>query len=93
MDFANLTIILDGVERVVPVPPGQTLMEAAEFAGIELPAICRQGNCGSCAAFLIEGEVAMPECKGLSRRDRQAGMILACQAMAASDVLTISYDG
>jgi 3-ketosteroid 9alpha-monooxygenase subunit B len=93
MDFANLTVILDGVERAVPVPPGQTLMEAATAAGIELPSICRQGNCGSCAAVLLQGEVAMPECKGLSLRDRQAGMILACQAMAASDVLTISYDG
>ena len=93
MDFANLTIILDGVERVVPVLPGQSLMTAASAAGIELPAICRQGNCGSCAALLTEGEVAMPECKGLSKRDRQAGIILACQAMPGSKSLTISYDG
>ncbi len=93
MDFANLTVILDGVDRLVPVQPGQSLMEAAASAGIELPAICRQGNCGSCAALLTEGEVTMPECKGLSKRDRQAGMILACQAMAASKDLTISYDG
>jgi ferredoxin len=92
MDFARMTVILDGAETVVPVLAGQNLLEAAEAAGLELPSICRQGQCAACAVMLTSGRVRMPECKGLSKRDRAAGMILACQAEADSDILTISYD-
>jgi hypothetical protein len=41
---------------------------------------------------LLAGRVEMADCKGLSRRDREAGMILACQAVPRSEVLIISYD-
>ncbi len=90
--LAELTVRLDGVESVVPVPAGQTLLDAAEAAGLELPSICRLGNCGACAVALLAGRVEMADCKGLSRRDREAGMILACQAVPRSEVLIISYD-
>jgi len=92
MDCAFLTVVLDGVDSVVPVLAGQSLLDAAEQHGLTLPAICRQGNCGACAVALLAGRVEMADCKGLSRRDREAGMILACQAVPRSEVLIISYD-
>jgi ferredoxin len=92
VDCATLTVVMDGAESVVPVHPGQSLLDAAEDSGLELPAICRQGNCGACAVSLTSGSVRMPDCKGISKRDRAAGLILACQATPSSEKLTINYD-
>ncbi len=80
------------METVVPVPDGVTLLDAAEAAGLELPSICRRGNCGACAVMLVAGQVHMDECKGLSRRDRESGLILACQAVPETEFVSISYD-
>jgi len=90
--IAQLTIHLDGVESLVSVADNQTLLDAAEAAGIELPHICRAGNCSACAVMLLAGRVNMIDCKGLSKRDRDAGLILACQAIPETETLTISYD-
>jgi ferredoxin len=92
MDCAYLTVVLDGEESEVPVLAGQSLLDAAEQYGLTLPAICRQGNCGACAVHLTSGSVRMPDCKGISRRDRESGLILACQATPCSQTLTINYD-
>jgi ferredoxin len=92
MDCATLTVVLDGEDSVVPVLAGQTLLDAAAQCGLDLPSICRQGNCGACAVRLTAGSVRMPDCKGLSRRDRESGLILACQATPSSETLTINYD-
>ena len=90
--IACLTVLLDGEEIVVQVGAGQTLLRAAEAAGLRLPARCRQGVCGTCIAALKSGDVTMMEGKGLSKRERDGGFILVCRSMAASATLTISYD-
>src|SRR4029077_8249253 len=38
---------------------GQSLLEVAEANGIEIPYSCRQGQCGTCAARLLQGEIQM----------------------------------
>jgi 3-ketosteroid 9alpha-monooxygenase subunit B len=89
---ANLTLRIGGQTSMLPVQHGQTLLDAAEDAGIDLPNACRQGTCGACIATLIAGEVRMDHAPVLSKRDRAAGLILACQAVPATPELTISYD-
>lgn len=37
--------------------PGETLLEALERLGAEVPCVCREGVCGTCAVGVIEGEV------------------------------------
>lgn len=90
--LADLTVIFDGTKHLIPVPSGSTLLEAAEASGLDLPSLCRQGTCGACAVMLIAGHVTMNDCPALSKRDRDSGLILACQAMPDSPQLTISYD-
>jgi ferredoxin len=87
-----LTVVYDGHAHLLPVQAGEALLAAADRAGVELPSMCREGHCGACAAKLLEGEVEMPDCTALSKRDRAQGMILACQAIPASAMLKISYD-
>lgn len=72
--------------RTVPLAPGQTLLEAAEAAGIALDYSCRQGFCGVCKTRLLEGEVSMAVEDGLAPADKAAGYILTCQAQSRRDV-------
>ncbi len=87
-----LTVVYDGQESILPVSAGEALLDAADRAGVELPSMCREGHCGACAAKLLEGAVEIPDCSALSKRDRAQGMILACQAVASSAMVKISYD-
>lgn len=90
---AILRITLDGAEAIAPVLAGQSLLDAALAAGLDVPNSCRSGVCGSCMAKLRDGAVDQkPGSKGLSRRDSEKGMVLACQSRAVSASVWLDYD-
>jgi ferredoxin-NADP reductase len=64
--------------RTSSLSPGQTLLEAAEAASINIPSACRQGRCGTCATRLIEGDVRMACEEGLDPALKAQGYILTC---------------
>ncbi|MBC8069934.1 MAG: 2Fe-2S iron-sulfur cluster binding domain-containing protein [Deltaproteobacteria bacterium] len=66
--------------RELSVAGGQTVLEAAEAGGLDLPYECRSGICGQCKVRLIEGRVVMDAEDALTAADRAHGVILACQA-------------
>ena len=72
--------------RTVELTPGQTVLEAAEDAGIDIPFECRSGICGQCRTQLVSGRVTMDVEDALTSADRQHGFILACQAHALRDI-------
>jgi CDP-4-dehydro-6-deoxyglucose reductase len=65
------------------------LLAAALAAGINLPHSCKSGNCGSCRARLVTGEIHYPRGRplGLTTAEADAGYVLLCQAQPRSDVL------
>ena len=71
------------------VEPGQSVLDAALAAGLNLPHSCKGGNCGACRARLLEGEIAYPHGRplGLSDAEVAQGSILLCQARARTDLL------
>lgn len=69
-----------GADTIVPVPPGQTLLEAGLAAGVAMPFSCAMGGCAACKCRLTEGEVAMEEPNCLSAAEREEGWVLACAA-------------
>ncbi len=73
-------------EKSAPLPPDQTVLDAAESVGVEIEWSCRSGTCGSCIVKLLSGEVSMEVQEGLDDEDRAAGMILACQARATANI-------
>lgn len=73
--------------KTVALAPDQTVLEAAEAAGVELDYSCRQGFCGVCKARLLEGAVTMAVEDGLAPADKTAGYILTCQAKAQGSVV------
>jgi len=64
----------------------ETLLEAAERIGVDLDYSCRVGSCGECAVRLLSGAVKMEIEDALEPEDKAAGIILACQACATSNV-------
>lgn len=68
--------------------PGQSLLDAALAASLNLPHSCKGGNCGSCRARLLTGEIYYPNGPplGLSDAEVAEGFVLLCQARARTDV-------
>jgi ferredoxin-NADP reductase len=58
--------------------PDMTLLEFAEAVGVSIPYGCRQGQCGTCATRLLQGQVTMQAEDGLSAEQKRAGFILPC---------------
>jgi len=68
------------------VATDESLLAAALHQGIGLPYGCRNGQCGSCAAQLLQGEVAYPDGAPEALRDRSADTCITCQAIPRSDL-------
>jgi ferredoxin-NADP reductase/DMSO/TMAO reductase YedYZ heme-binding membrane subunit len=69
------------------VADGQTLLEAAEENGVEIPFDCRSGICGQCKTKLLQGRVVMDVQDALTADDRKKRLVLACQARPVNDVI------
>ncbi|MCZ6807800.1 MAG: ferredoxin--NADP reductase [Deltaproteobacteria bacterium] len=67
-----------GSDHGVQVAPGQTILEAALAAGLDMPFSCAMGGCGSCRVRQRDGEVQMEEPNCLSRSEKEQGYILTC---------------
>lgn len=81
---ANIRFTKSQVETAV-VPP-QTVLEAAEEAGLDLPFECRSGICGQCKIALGRGSVKMDVEDAITAAEKRAGLILACQAHPLEDL-------
>jgi CDP-4-dehydro-6-deoxyglucose reductase len=66
----------------------RSLLDAALAASLNLPHSCKGGNCGSCRARLLQGEVYYPNGPPLGLSDAEAaeGFVLLCQARARTDL-------
>jgi ferredoxin-NADP reductase len=84
---ATITFALSGVSAALRAD--QTVLEAAEDAGIEIPYACRVGDCGVCVTRLLEGEVTMAIETGLDPADAADGYVLACQARSTGGPLVV----
>jgi toluene monooxygenase electron transfer component len=64
-----------------------TLLRAAQRAGLGFPYECNVGSCGNCKFELIEGELAnaWPAAPALTDKDRQRKRHLGCQSRPLSD--------
>lgn len=64
----------------------ETILDAADSAGVFIDNACRSGTCGSCRIRLLSGRVSMAVEDALTAQDRADGYILACQAKVSGDV-------
>ena len=67
--------------RIVPVQPGQTILDALKAAGVHAPFSCAQGVCGTCETRVLDG---VPD-----HRD----IILSPQEKASNQTMMICCSG
>ncbi len=70
--------------KAVPIESGQTLLEAAEQADVDLPSLCRAGICGTCRVRVVDGDVQCSSAT-LDADDLRAGYVLACVSTTDTD--------
>ena len=67
-------------------------METAEQQDAELPFLCRNGACTSCAVKIISGELEQPEAMGLSPKLKEQGYALLCVSYPRSNLEVETQD-
>jgi len=82
----NFKVRTEPVNHDFEVAPGETVLAAALREGVGLPYGCRNGQCGSCAATLVAGELNYPGGRPEGLEGRSPDTCLPCQAMPLSDL-------
>lgn len=82
----------DGASRTILVDASQTVLDAAEDAGVPIVSSCQVGLCGTCVGRCDSGRYELGHSVGLSQPEKDMGRILACQTKVQSDcVLSFDY--
>lgn len=76
----------------VQVPEDRYILQSAEKQGVELPYLCRNGACTTCAVRVLAGSVHQPEAMGLSRKLQEQGYALLCVSYPCSDLEVETQD-
>jgi len=75
-------------QQMAAVEEGETLLTAAERAGVYVNSICGgEGLCGKCRLILQRGRVDSQPTALLTRDEIRQGYVLACQTRVHSDVV------
>lgn len=96
--ITNIPVTLlfsDGASRRLQVPCGHNLVEAATAAGLNLLTDCSNGQCGTCTAQLVSGNVDMQayDPSVLPDEDRDEGVVLPCVcSITAPCAIEFPYD-
>jgi ring-1,2-phenylacetyl-CoA epoxidase subunit PaaE len=91
--LAEVTVHMDGRRRSFSMRRGgETVLDAAARAGIELPFSCRAGVCSTCRTKVLSGEVEMAQNYALEEGELEQGYVLACQSHVKSATLELDYD-
>jgi ferredoxin-NADP reductase len=88
---AQITIELDGKTGTTTHHPGATILQTARQLGMTPPFSCEAGNCATCMAKLIKGEVKMNVNDALFEDEVASGWILTCQSVPTTPTVHVIY--
>jgi ring-1,2-phenylacetyl-CoA epoxidase subunit PaaE len=93
VDSASVTVVADGIERVLQVPyRGESVLEISLAAGIDAPFACKAGVCSTCRARVLSGEIKMDANFTLEQHEIDRGFVLTCQSHPITDTVRITFD-
>ncbi len=85
--------ILDGLRQTFEIAnPEDTVLTAAQAAGIDLPYSCAGGMCCTCRCKVVEGKGEMAVNYSLEPWEIEAGYTLACQTRPTTKKLVLDFD-
>jgi ferredoxin-NADP reductase len=87
----EVTIELDGRKDTTTHHPGATILQTARQMGMTPPFSCEAGNCATCMAKLVEGEVTMHVNDALFDDEVADGWILTCQSVPTTPTVHVVY--
>jgi len=80
-------LLPDGEQCELEVEPGEMILAAAFQRGLDLPSMCLQGWCLTCAGRAVgEGCWDQSASRRYYEEDRSAGFVLLCTAQPCSDL-------
>ena len=88
---ATVTLARNGEEVVFNIKAGQTILEAAGQAGLDLPYSCRSGICTSCTARCQEGEIIMYGQEGPLSSKVTDGVVQTCVGYPLTRQVAITF--
>lgn len=77
--------------KTVAITYPKSILDVAQEAGIAVPYSCRSGQCGSCAARILKGEVWMSYNEVLTDKDIEQGLTLTCRGYPINGDVELSY--
>lgn len=84
----KVTVFFFPDNLVAHVEPGTSLLRAATLAGVELKSTCGgDGTCGRCLVKVKDGRVKAESTGNISKRAKQAGLVLACKTLADGNIV------
>jgi NAD(P)H-flavin reductase/ferredoxin len=83
----TFNIAVADTEFRFPCEPNESLLDAAQRAGLEIPFSCRKGVCGTCKGRIISGEARAFAGDALGEAERAEGHVLFCNARPRSDLI------
>lgn len=75
-----------GRTHTLAISEDQTILSAAQAAGLDLPYSCSAGVCTTCAAQILTGTVDQTDGMGVSPALQEQGYALLCVARPRSDL-------
>ena len=88
----NITIDDDEFEFEYTLSQSNSLLDAGNESGLDMPYSCKGGVCCTCKAKIIEGSAVMAKNFALSEEEVAEGYILTCQSHPTTEKLVISFD-
>ncbi|MCX5944532.1 MAG: 2Fe-2S iron-sulfur cluster-binding protein [Cyanobacteria bacterium] len=85
-DSFSVTVDLDGTTHTFACRADQTVLAAAEAAGLYLPTSCGSGVCTTCAALIQSGTVHQADAMGVRADLQEQGFALLCVSYPRSDL-------
>lgn len=76
---------------LIPVKGGQTILEAAETQGLELPYSCRSGVCTACKSRCLSGEVEMYLPAGRISTKSSDNIVFTCVGYPLTERVEIEF--
>lgn len=92
-ETATVTVVMDGRRRQFAMAMGaESILDAANAAGFDLPFSCRAGVCSTCRTRVTRGKVEMSEQYALEDWELEAGYVLACSSRPSTNEVELDYD-